>query len=466
MTIWLIAIVFLVVFGALGHVKGAIRMGVSFVGLVLATFLAVPLGPTIKPLFPLMGVTNPIYLWVLPPLTVFVLISLVFIGASLFVHRQVALWYKYKTDEGQRLRWERLVQRLGIGVGLLTGAYYTVLLSVLIYVGGYFTVQVTTDSSPGWLRFVSQARRDLQDTQFAKMAAAFDPASRTYYEVADLLGLIYNNPVLETRLTSYPPLLVLADRTEFQQIGDDTELNEKIKSQASIVEIANHPKVQAVLANQEILNYLLGLDLQDLRRYLETGKSELFEEEKILGRWRVDAWATLILQKRNKPDITASEMGRLKRLAINLFPNITLLATVDNKAILKVEMNEQTKQLIDSILNPTPSTPPAAIAQEQAAPGPVYDERFLQRYGPGLHGGASAPSFQPGQPPNQAAPPRPANPLVDLTLSAQGRWARAGDRYELRLENEQGKAETAAVTVEGDKLTITRGGHTLIFLRS
>jgi hypothetical protein len=96
----------------------------------------------------------------------------------------------------------------------------------------------------------------------------------------------------------------------------------------------------------------------------------------------------------------------------------------------------------------------------------VYDERFLQRYGPGLRGGASAPSFQPGQPPNQAAPPRPANPLVDLTLSAQGRWARAGDRYELRLENEQGKAETAAVTVEGDKLTITRGGHTLIFLRS
>jgi hypothetical protein len=467
MTIWLIAIVLLVFFAALGRTQGAVQMLVSFVGLLFATFLALPLGPLIKPLFPMMGVKNPVWLWLLPPVTVFVLISLSFLIAAFVVHRQIALWYKYKTDDVQRLKWERMNKGVGLGFGAIVGVFYSVLLCLLIYVSGYLTIQVaSSDTAPGLLRFINQARQELRDSGLDKILAPLDPAPPRYYEAADILGLIYNNPVLETRIANYPPFLSLAERTEFQEIAADSQLNEMIKSQASITDIINHPKVQAVLANQEILEQLLALDLKDLRQYLETGKSAKFEDEKILGRWRVDALATLVLEKRKKPDITATEMGKLKRVATKLFPGITMVATADNKAIVKVELSDQDKKALDELLNPKPPPPPRPVDPEYAPP-PQMDPRMAQRYG-------IRPGAGPLQPPPQAAPvavpgapkPPPPHPLSDLLLSAQGTWERAGEKYKLKLQNEKGKEEAVEALVDGDKMTVSKGDKTIIFIRT
>src|SRR5206468_8935338 len=61
MTIWIMAVLLFALFGALGYAKGAIRMIFPLMGLVLGTFLAVPLGPLVKPLVPLVGLKNPIW---------------------------------------------------------------------------------------------------------------------------------------------------------------------------------------------------------------------------------------------------------------------------------------------------------------------------------------------------------------------------------------------------------------------
>ena len=75
MTIWIMAVLLFALFGALGYAKGAIRMIFPLVGLVLGTFLAVPLGPLVKSLVPLVGLKNPIWSILLPPVIIFFLIA-------------------------------------------------------------------------------------------------------------------------------------------------------------------------------------------------------------------------------------------------------------------------------------------------------------------------------------------------------------------------------------------------------
>ncbi len=86
MTIWIMAVLLFALFGALGYAKGAIRMVFPLMGLALGTFLAVPLGPVVKPLVPLVGLKNPIWSILLPPVIVFFLIAIVFIDIGFIVH--------------------------------------------------------------------------------------------------------------------------------------------------------------------------------------------------------------------------------------------------------------------------------------------------------------------------------------------------------------------------------------------
>ena len=148
MTIWILALVLIALFAYIGYSQGAIRAAVGLLGLAFGAFLSFKLGPLIKPVFPLVGVNTPFLSWVLPPVTVFVLFQIIFTAVAFAVHRQVNLNYKYKADDLQRMQWERLNQRLGASLGLVTGSVYLVLVGLIIYVAGYFTVQVADDNSP------------------------------------------------------------------------------------------------------------------------------------------------------------------------------------------------------------------------------------------------------------------------------------------------------------------------------
>src|SRR5689334_8265020 len=143
MTIWIMAVLLFALFGALGYAKGAIRMIFPLMGLVLGVFLAIPLAPVVKPLVPLVGLKNPVWSILVPPLISFFLIAIIFITVGFIVHWKVNLYYKYRTDDYHRLSWERLNKRLGVSIGLVAGAAYSILVGLVVYVLGYLTVQVS-----------------------------------------------------------------------------------------------------------------------------------------------------------------------------------------------------------------------------------------------------------------------------------------------------------------------------------
>jgi len=78
MMIWLLAILLLASLAGLGFRQGAIRVGISFIGILLGALLAPPLGRLLRPVLMAVGVKNPILLWLLGLLIIFVLISALF----------------------------------------------------------------------------------------------------------------------------------------------------------------------------------------------------------------------------------------------------------------------------------------------------------------------------------------------------------------------------------------------------
>jgi phosphate/sulfate permease len=449
MFISLLALLILAVVAALGFYQGAVRLVISLTGLFLATILAFPLRSMTQPMVGWIGVKDPVWSWVWPPVFAFLIVFLIFFGVSFFVHRKVALFYKYRTDDLARIRWERVNKRLGVCIGLVMGTVWLLVIGLIIHVAGYLTIQVAADetSSPV-LRYLNQAKYDLRSTGLEKSVAALDPMPPKYYEVADLLGLIYQNPILQSRLSQYPPFLTLRERPEFQEIAKDKDFNSMLLSKVQVTEIVNNPKTQALINNQEITQELLQQDLKDLRQYLETGKSPKYDDEKILGRWKLDTYATVAQERRKKPDMSASEMTRLKKQINELMAGVSFVATTDNKATLTVEMSEQMKQLAQA----------AATAQANRPAPPPVDPRYRQQQSPGARRPAPAPAPAPG--------PTPATVAPQLALSAQGTWERDGDKYLLKLQNERGRSQTMKAEADDEKLILQNPPTSLVFTRA
>ncbi len=447
MLIWILALALLGIFAAIGYYNGAIRTSVLFIGTFIALALAKPMAPLAKSLVPLVGLKNPLWVWFMPQAIVFIVLALVFFGVSFALHRPVALYYKYKTDDIIRLRWERLNHRLGICIGMLTGLVYFFLIAWVVYVAGYLTVQVAADENPPTLKYLNQAREDLSKVGLDRTMAALDRVKPRYYQVADIIGLVYQNPILQSRLSKYPPFLTMGERPEFADIANDIEFNKMLLDKASIATILDNPKTQGLIANDALLEELKQVDLNDLRTYLETGKSPKYSEEKILGRWNLDTDAAVTYVKKKKPDLTGAEMMAVRK-AVAVLAGVTLTATVDQKTTMKVDAAAQ------------------AAANPQAAPAPApapVDPATLayqQRYGgarPGQRG--PAPAVRP-------KPQAPAEPPVDFGIAptGEGTWkSDGGGTYEITLPDAKGKPHTLTGTVEEGQLVLTSGAQTLIF---
>ncbi|MEO6034616.1 MAG: CvpA family protein [Verrucomicrobiota bacterium] len=334
MIIWLIALVLLGLLGLVGYFQGGIRVGISLIGLFFAAFLAMPLSPVIKPILPIFGMKHPLWLPIIPPLVIFILIMIIFKIVAYTVHQKVSVYYKYKTNDKTCLKWERLNQRLGLTLGFINGAVYFVLLLIPIYVAGYLTTQVASGAQDtAGMRFINQTRAQLHDSKADRVVAAYDPASKNFYEAADIVGLLKSNPLLNSRLSRYPVFLLLAEKKEFQDLRDDLEFNNLIQTQAKISDIIKHPKAQAILTNSTItaeMEKLLGPDLKDLHEYLLTGKSAKYDDERILGYWVLNLDATV-----NQEKGTPFEKQRLKQTKYAIIRGFTFVATTDGKAILK-----------------------------------------------------------------------------------------------------------------------------------
>ena len=337
MTIWLLALVLLGGTVGVGYTQGAIRVGISFIGIILSALLAGPLSKLVKPALSALGVADPILLWVFGPFIVFVILLAVIKVIALTVHKKVDVYYKYKAGDLRLALYERLNARLGACLGLLNGLAYLVLISWVAFSFSYWTTQMSSEEGdPKMVRLLNRLGKDIQGTGMVKAARAIDPLPAVFYEAADLAGLLYQNSLLEARLSRYPAFLPLAERPEFQAIAQDKTFSEMRLRRAPLREVLSNPSIQAI-KTPEMMKLIWGIvtpDLKDLRAFLETGQSQKYDD-KILGRWAFDVNAAMMAYRRAKPNTASTEMQRVRLWMRQSFAKTMLVAAPDGSVALK-----------------------------------------------------------------------------------------------------------------------------------
>jgi hypothetical protein len=405
MIIWFLVLLLMASLAALGYRQGAIRVAFSLVGILVGIILAGLLGRFLRPVVSLFGLKNPVETWLLGPLIVFVLVSIAFKIAAAAVHHKVDVYFKYRAGDLRLALWERLNHRLGLCLGLVNGFLYAVLLSFIVYGFSYWTVQLaTSDTDPRTLRILNTLGNSMQSSGLDKVARAVDPLPAVWYETADLAGLLYNNSLLQARLARYPAFLGLAERPEFQDLGNDKDFTEAWQRHDAIMTLVDQPRVQNILNNPDLLKVIwatLVPDLPDLKTYLQKGESAKYDPIPILGRWKFDLNVALSTVRRARPNLPSSEMQKLKRAIAPAFAKTTLVAMVDHQAVLK-------------------DSPPLQM----------------------LAGGVPAPGTQ----------------------TLQGQWKDTGGKYELSLASAGNEGDIPAL-IEGDRMTLKVRGMDWVFTR-
>jgi hypothetical protein len=405
MSIWIFAILLMAAVSLAGWRQGAIRAAFAFVGIIFAALLAAPVGRLFHPLLPHLGVSNPVMGWWLAPVVGFIVASIPLKVASHMVHQRVEHFYKYKAGDLRLALWSRLNSRLGICVGLMNGAAYFVLISFFIFNLTYWTTQATADTSnqPLPVRLANSLGDGLQSSGFSKTACGVGTLSPMYYKLADLSGLLMQNPQLAPRLAEYPGLTSLWQRDDMQSLITDSLLTNALASGASLGEIINDPSVQALLVNKDLTKVVLGAltnNLDDLTAYLNTGQSAKYGGEKILGSWSFNVGVTLAWLRQEQPKMGANEMAAIRALWAQAYAQTTFLLTADNQIFIK--------------------NWPKFVAQSQA----------------------NQPAFQ--------------------GLDGKGDWSRDGDNYTLHV-TVNGEDKYLNGTTDGLRLRIKDGRNLLIF---
>ena len=405
MTIWILALLLLAAGAGMGLRQGAIRVVVSFFGIILSALLAWPLSGIIRSLLPHVGFHNPIVIWLLPPFLTFVILLSLFKSVGLLAHRKVEVYYKYKTDDLQRLLWERINKRLGLCLGPLNGLAYFVLVSVIIYDFSYWTVQVaSSDEEKFPIRILNRMGLDLQDTGVIRAARAIDPMPEIYFKTADLAGLIYQNPQLLDRLSAYPAFLSLAERDDFKQLGQNADFQNAWKSRSPIGPLLDNPQAQAIWRDWDKSGALWNLVLtnfDDLTSYLQTGQSVKYGKEPILGRWDFNVMASLTALAQAQANVPSSDMAAMRALWGPAYAHTTFVAGADGQAFLK-----------------------------------------------------NLPHFK----------AQPNQPTTFDTSTWNGQWKNGGNNYDVTLAS-SGANKFSSAMIDGSRLTLKSASDTLIFDR-
>ena len=339
MTIWILTLVLMASAIALGHKLGAINAAFTFVGIVFAGLLATTAGKIFKPLLPHVGIHHPILIWMIAPIVAFVVVLVLFMTAGFVVHKKVNVYYKYKAGDLRLALWERLNTRLGACVGALNGAAYLVLACFVIFNFTYLTVQAaSSDDETKTAKFINRLGNDLQDTGMAKVAHAATPLPANFYKMADLAGLILQNPQLSDRLGHYPAFLSLYERDDMQQLTQNSDFANAWNQHAPMGQLLNEPSVKNILQDKDLINtvwVLLQTNMDDLTVYLKTGKSPKYDSEKILGRWDFNVGVAMAMLSQTRPNIPASEMRTIRAMWTQNFEDTIFVAGGDGQAFLK-----------------------------------------------------------------------------------------------------------------------------------
>lgn len=427
MIMWVTALVLVALCAGLGYRQGATRATFTFVALIVAACLALPLSPLFLWPFRLLGVKNPLYADFGAPIIAFVVVSVVLSMLGQFVHRKIDYHYRYHRADAERAVWEVMHRRVGACVGALNGVVYFVLISLLISVLGYFTIQTGGgENKSKVLSFLGKAADDLKSTRMDKAVAPFNPATEKYFEGSDIAGLLYHNRGLVDRLYNYPVFAAMVEAPAFQNLGKDKELQGQIKGQASLNEILGNSKVQEVISNNPaVITNVLSMDFKDLKQYLETGASPKFAAEKILGNWAYDEPMTVRLNRQAQSDVGATEWLRWKNELAQRFSNSVFTAFYDNKAKLVLAPS------MEGRASPFRAGPPIPVP---GRPGQFRTNFVAQWF------------------------------TTNATYSASGKWSGSAPNYLVSLGNRNGTA-TSESKLEDNKLSFKFEGKALAFTR-
>lgn len=405
MTIWILAILLLASAAGMGLRQGAIRVVISFVGIIISALLAWPLSALLLPVLPHLGIQNPFIVKALAPFLVFIILLSLFKSLGLLVHHKVNVHYKYHADDLQLILWERLNKRLGLCLGPLNGLLYLVLVSVVVYDLSYWTVQVApSDNERLTIRLLNRMGRDLQDTGLIQAAQVIDPLPEIYFQSADLAGLIYQNPQLLDRLSAYPAFLSLSERDDFKQLGQNADFQNAWKSRAPIGQLLDNPQAKVIWENwtksMAILDLVL-TNFDDLNGYLQTGRSAKYDPEPLLGRWDFNVMYSLTALAQTQSNFPSSSMAAMRVIWSQAYSNTVFVAGADGTAFLK-----------------------------------------------------NLPQFKP-----QAS----QQPSFD-SVTWSGQWKTDGNGFDVTLAN-GGANKAGTATVDGSRLTLQTAGDTYIFDR-
>lgn len=453
MLIWVLAALLVGGFGLIGHQSGAIRWGLAFIGAAIGLALTGVLGGPIGAGLAAMGVKDQVALHMLPGVITFLVLTLIFLGVGIALHRPVEHHFKYRTDEPTRQAFERMNQALGLFVGLLSGICVYFSVGKYIYHHGYLAVQTTSESAEATpVRYVAQLRQEMESTGWAKTFAAVDSSPAKYYDVSDILGILHGNPLVHGRAESYPPFLSLAELPEFTDIGGDTEYMKLVQEQPSLAAVLNHPKTQTILNNPSIMDAFAKTDLKDFRQYLETGESPRYESEKILGHWRADPGAIFTTLKRQRLNLSPIETRKIREALTPILSGTKLTAYTDGRFRL-------------TIAAPAPVETPApenAQADPQTEAANARNS-YLARYGVGAQAAPAAAA-------PKAAAPAASPTSIPAIDSFEGTWVRADGSYVLSGEMKGQKLTLEAIVNETGRLTWTFGSGdkklTVFFVRT
>lgn len=339
MTIWILAILVMTAAALAGWRQGAIRAAISFAGILFAVLLCGLAGKLIHPLLPHLGASSPITAWALAPVVGFVLVNIVFMVAAQPVHKRVEHYYRYNAGDLRQALWERLNTRVGICIGVLNGAIYFILISFLVFNLSYWTTQLATaPKQPAAIRLVNALGTDMQASGFARTASAVGTLPPLYYEMADLGGLLLQNPQVGQRLVEYPALMSVWERDDMLALVNDPALTNALASGASLGEILNNPNVQSLLKNPEQTKLLTGIlqtNMADLTAYLQTGKSAKYDGEKIIGRWEFNPAVTFAWLRQSQPKMSVNEARYLRALMFQAYADTRVLVAGDNQVFVK-----------------------------------------------------------------------------------------------------------------------------------
>jgi uncharacterized membrane protein required for colicin V production len=399
MTIWILVSVMLLSLAGLGYRQGAIRVSFSLVGIIVSALLAGPLAKHVKPMLPHVGIHDPIVIWLLSPVIVFLILLIPFKSAGYFVHRKVNLHFKYKADTLQLMWWNRLNARLGLCLALVNGLAYLVLLSFIIFNFSYWTAQVATSDDEGRLvKLLNRMGRDSETTGYARIARAIDPMPEIYFKAADLAGLLRQNPQLRDRLADYPMLISVSERDDFQQLGQNTGFQNAWKQHAPISSLINDSQIQSIWQNPDTVNLVWGIiqdNFDDLVAYLQTGQTAKYNSENIVGRWDYNAGAATAIMLQSRPVISSREMRAMRAAMTQSYAKTAFIAGADGQAFLR-----------------------------------------------------NLPHFK--------------TPTTFDTINWQGQWKNAGTNYNLSLKN-GGQKRSMPAQIDGTRLTILDDKTTLVF---